>query len=423
MFSSYRRIFAAPGSVAFTLTGLLGRLPIGMTGVAAVFMITGAHGSYGLAGALAATVLLVVAVAGPQISRLVDRHGQARVAVPALLLSTGGGLAELLCLDWHAPHWTLFPTAAVTGLGPNLGSMSRARWAALYAGDEDVLHSAYAFESVLDELCFILGPIAATALATGLFPSAGFLVAGLLILVGGLAFCAQRRTEPQLRRDATEERGSAMRSPGLRVLVLTLVATGGVFGIMEITTIGFADAHGHKAAASLVLSCYALGSCVSGLAFGLWKPSGGAARRLVLCLLAMTVSLSPLPFVDSLPELAAVLLVSGLTTAPTMVTSMGLVREAVPQARLTEGFSWAVTGLLLGVSGGAAVGGWAVQHLGAGAGYRIPMATGALAVLIALLGARRATGPIPAAAPAAAPAPVPTGTDASEPSGRAAQVQ
>ena len=393
VFSGYRRIFAAPGSAAFTVSGLLARFPMGMTGVGAIFMVTAERGSYGLAGALAATVLLVVAAAGPWLARLVDRYGQARVAVPALAVSVAGGVAELLCLRFRAPGWTLFATAAVSGLGPNFGSLSRARWSALYRGDEAALHSAYALETVLDELCFILGPLAATALATTFFPASGFLAAMLLLLAGGLAFCAQRRSEPPVRRGAAGERGSALASPGLRTLVASLLATGGVFGIMEITTIGFADAHHHKADASLVLACYALGSCLSGLAFGSWRPQGSAAGRLPVCLLAMTVSLAPLPFVGSLPVLAGALLLAGLTTAPTMVTSMALVRECVPAARLTEGFSWATTGLLLGISAGAAVGGWAVQHLGPGAGYRIPVAASALALLIARAGARGLRGP------------------------------
>ncbi|MEZ0094787.1 MFS transporter [Streptacidiphilus sp. EB129] len=409
MFSSYRRIFDAPGAAAFVLAGLVARFPIGMIGVAAVFMITGAHHSYALAGALGATVLAVVAAAGPQLSRLVDRYGQARVGIPAVLVATGGGLAEVLCLQLHAPTWTLFPTAALSGLGPNVGACSRARWSVLYQGDEDALHSAYALESVLEELTFILGPIVATGLATGLFPSAGYLTGTLVLLGGVLLFCAQRRTEPPVQAPGPGARqGSALRSTALRVLVLVLLATGGVFGVMEITTIGFADAHHHKAAASLVLSCYALGSGVAGFAFGTWKPRSSPARRLPLCLLAMTVTLAPLPFVGSLPVLAGSLLVAGLATAPTLVTSMALVRECVPSGQLTEGFSWAVTGLLLGVSAGAAAGGWAVQHLGAGAGFRIPVAMGATALLLTLLGRRRL-----------APAPI----EPFEPSGEFVQVQ
>jgi len=244
-------------------------------------------------------------------------------------------------------------------------------------------------------------------------------VAELLLLVGTLSFCAQRRTEPPVQEAGTAARGSALASPGLRVLTGVLLAMGAMFGINEITTIGFADAHGHKAAASLVLGCYALGSMLSGLAFGIWKPKGSPSRRLLLCLLLMSVALTPLPFVDSLPLVAVVLLVAGLLTAPTMVTAMGLVRELVPAEKLTEGFSWVITGLLLGVSAGAAVGGWAVQHLGAGAGYRLPAAAAAAALLTALAGFRllRPTG---SRTVAPVPAPSPEPCDAS---GKAVHVQ
>ena len=419
MFSSYRRLFATPGSPAMVLAGLVARFPTGMAGVASVFMIT-AHGSYGLAGALSATLLVVVALAGPQLSRLIDRHGQARAAVPAQLVASSGAFALLLCVQTHAPTWILFVCAACSGVGPNLGALSRARWSSMLDGDEATLHSAYSFESVLDEICFVLGPLVATVLATALFPSAGFLASSLLFLIGTLLFCAQRRTEPPVRAaTAASARGSALASPGLRVLTGVLLAMGTMFGVNEITTVGFADAHGHKAAASLVLGCYALGSMLSGLAFGVWKPKGSPSRRLLLCLLLMTAALLPLPFVDNLPEVAAVLLVAGLMTAPTIVTAMGLVRELVPAEKLTEGFSWAVTGLLLGVSAGAAVGGWAVQHLGAGAGYRLPPLAAAVALLIALSGIRLLR---PGGGPAAPGEPVPR-TEPREASGEAAHVQ
>lgn len=423
MFTQYRRLFARPGSTAMMASGLMARFSMGMAGVASVFMVTGSGRSYGLAGALSATVLATIALSGPQLSRLIDRHGQARVAVPAVIVACFGGLSGLVCLQLHAPTWTLFVFTALAGLGPNVGAMSRARWSPLLGEDQAAQHTAYAFESVADELSFVLGPLAATMLATSLFPSAGYLVTEILLLVGTLTFCAQRRTEPPVTPAAAAGRGSALASPGLRVLAGVLLALGVMFGVVEITTVGFADAHGHKAAASLVLGCYALGSLLSGLAFGLWKPRGAPARRLVLLLAVMAAVLLPLPLVGSLPVLAGALFVAGMLTAPTTVTAMGLVREAVPAAKLTEGISWVITGLLIGVSAGAAVGGWAVQHLGAGAGYRLcPVAAGT-ALLIALLGVRVLGRPGAGSAvgrPGTPGIPVP---ERSEGSGKQAQVQ
>src|SRR4029079_6298281 len=85
--SPYRALFPAPGSKAFSAAGLLGRMPMSMMGIGVVTMISQVTGRYGLAGALSATPALSTAAIGPQISRLVDRHGQRRVLRPATLVA------------------------------------------------------------------------------------------------------------------------------------------------------------------------------------------------------------------------------------------------------------------------------------------------------------------------------------------------
>src|SRR3954447_1817567 len=126
-YAGYRRLFALPGTRAFTAGNLVARLPMGMFGVSAVVMIAGSRGSYALAGAVTATGLVATAVAGPWVARLVDRYGQARVAVPATVTAVLGSLALLLCVRYGAPDWTLFAAYAVTATTPNTGGMSRAR--------------------------------------------------------------------------------------------------------------------------------------------------------------------------------------------------------------------------------------------------------------------------------------------------------
>ena len=125
----YRRLFALPGTRAFTAGNLIARLPMGMFSVSAVIMIAGSRGSYALAGAVTATGLAATALVAPWTARLVDRHGQARVAVPATALAVLGSLALVLCVRYDAPDWTLFASYAATATTPNTGGMSRARWA------------------------------------------------------------------------------------------------------------------------------------------------------------------------------------------------------------------------------------------------------------------------------------------------------
>lgn len=393
---SYRALFAPRGAVGFTLAVLVARFPSGMFSLAATLLVTSLHGSYSLAGLGGAATLVTVAIAGPWQARLVDRHGQSRVTVPAVLLATAGTVGVVLTLELHAPVWLYLLACAVSGLGPNTGSLARARWAFLHRGDQAVLHTAYAYEGVVDELCFVLGPLAATALATGFSPLAGYVTAGLVSLAGVLALSTQRRTEPPPAGGGGGAAAgrSALRAPGVTALVLMLTATGVVFGTMEITTIGFAQAHGHKAAAGAVLACYALGSALSGVLLGLWKPHGSAVVRLRWALAAMAATLAPLPLAGNLWAVGLVLLVAGFATAPTMSTSMGLVAELVPAERLTEGFTWTTTGLLVGISAGQAAGGWLVDHAPAGTGYHVPALAALAALALSWRLPRRSVGPV-----------------------------
>lgn len=376
----YRRLFAAPGALAFTAGNLLARLPMGMFSVSAVIMIAGSRGSYALAGAVTATGLAVTALVAPWIARLVDRHGQARVAVPATVLAVLGSAALLLCVRLGAPDWALFAAYAATATTPNTGGMSRARWAHLYRGDAEALHTANSFEQAADELCFMLGPVVAAFLCSALFPEAGTLAGAVLLLIGVLLFTAQRSTEPPVAPHASTAGGSPLRARGMPALLVVLLATGAVFGSMEVVTIAFADGP----VAGPVLALQAAGSCAAGLLYGRVRRTAGLA----VCLAAMTALMS-LPLLaaaatGSLPAVAGALLVAGMATAPTMVTAMTSVQRVTPRARTNEGMTLAVTALLGGVAAGSASGGFVVEHLGATQGYAVPVCAAALALVLAL---------------------------------------
>ncbi|MFE7900598.1 MFS transporter [Streptomyces sp. NPDC057424] len=384
--SPYRRLFRLPGARAFTAGNLIARLPMGMLSVSAVVMIAGTRGSYALAGAVTATGLAATALAAPWIARLVDRHGQARAALPATVIAVLGSLALLLCVRHDAPDWTLFASYAATATTPNTGGMSRARWAHLLAGDPKALHTANSFEQAADELCFMLGPVLAALLCGTLFPEAGTLVGAVLLLTGMVLFTTQRATEPPVRPHIPGR--APLRAPGIPPLLAVCLAMGGVFGATEVVTLAFADAQGRQSAAGAVLALQAAGSCAAGLLYGAAKPTGPAAARLPWCVAAMAALLA-LPLLaaaltGSLLVLAAALLVSGMATAPTMVTTMTLVQQRTPEGRLNEGMTLAVTGLLGGIACGNAIGGWTVEHLSPTAGYVVPVTAAAVALALSL---------------------------------------
>jgi MFS family permease len=384
----YRAIFAAPGAKGFSAAGLIGRMPLSMLGIGIVTMISQVTGRYGLAGALTATLALSAAFFGPQVSRLVDRYGQRRVLRPVCAVTVAAVLALLVCVHDGAPDWALYVCCVAAGATPSVGSMVRARWAELYRGSA-MLHTAYSYESVVDEMCFIVGPIVSIGLSTAWFPEAGPLLAVCCLAAGVSWLTAQRGTEPAPHPRGTVHGGSALRSAGLRVLVVTFTACGVIFGAVDVVTVAFAQEQGHKAAASLVLSAYALGSCLAGVVFGVLKVRGSAARRFLVGVSALAMSMIPLQLVGNLPELAVALFVSGLSIAPTMITTMALVERLVPRSRLTEGMTWTSTGLAVGVAVGSSVAGSVVDAAGPAAGYAVPLAAGALAATVAFLGQRR----------------------------------
>ncbi|MFJ4778861.1 MFS transporter [Streptomyces sp. NPDC088762] len=392
--SPYRAIFAAPGTKGFSAAGLIGRLPISMVGVGILTMISEITGRYAMASALTGTLALAAAVIGPQVSRLVDQYGQRRVLRPATAVSVASVAVLLVAAANGWPDWTLFACAAIAGCVPSVGSMVRARWTVIYRESPRELHTAYSFESVIDEVCFIFGPIIAIVLSTTWFPEAGPLIAALCLATGVWLLTAQRSTEPAPHpRGEHTDRTSALRSPGLQVLTATFVATGAIFGSIDVSTLAFAEEQGHKSYASYILAIWALGSCIAGIVFGLLHLKGRTERRWVLGICAMAVSMIPLLLAGNLPFLAVALFVSGLAIAPTMITTMALIEAHVPRAKLTEGMTWISTGLAVGVAIGSSVTGLVIDAAGAQRGYVVSIASGAAAAAVAFAGYRRLTRP------------------------------
>lgn len=384
MANPYGVLFRTPGSRAFTAAGFVARMPLAMAGIGIIAMVSQMRGDYGLAGAVSATFTLSMALCGPRISRAVDRRGQSRVLPPVAGLSVMALGALLLCARYDAPAWTLFGCAAVAGAMPNMAAMVRARWTHALKGS-DRLHTAYSLESVVDELTFVVGPALSVALCTALFPEAGPLVAGVLLVLGVLMFVPQKRTEPPVARpvDGHPPTGSAIRSGALRLLALTLVAGGAIVGTVDVVSVSFAEQQGSPAGAGIVLSVYAAGSAVAGLVFGALRLRTPLPRLLVLGTAGTALTTLPLLLVGDLVTLSAAVFLPGLFFAPTMIVVMGLVERTVPPAVLTEGMTWAITGLSVGVASGAAVSGAIVDRFGPGGGFVVAVAAGATALLTA----------------------------------------
>ncbi|TXR56663.1 MFS transporter [Quadrisphaera setariae] len=433
MRNPYREVLRTPGAPAFVTAGLLARLPIAMYGLIYVFLVQEATGSYGAAGAVAAAASIASALGAPVLSRLVDRHGQARVAVPALAVHTASVLT-VLTTTWttssssttHAHVLLIGAAAALAGASfTSWGSLVRARWAwALRDGDHAAhtarLHPAFSLESVLDEVTFTLGPPLATVLAVAVSPATALATALAATVVGGTALVVQRSTEPPSARTraqadqqqeqqvrtttsaaATRDWRAALRSAvgvmehaGMRALALAFVGTGVVFGSVEVIAVAFTAERGAPAAAGLVLALYSVGSLLAGLVFGAVTWRGSLPRRFRLGAVGMAVLIAPVAASGSIPVLAATLFLSGLAISPTLISGNALVAHLVAPRQLTEGLAWVGTSLGLGVSLGAAVAGRIIDGPGSQPALLLPVAAAALAALV-VVACSRALGVVP----------------------------
>ncbi|POA31879.1 MULTISPECIES: MFS transporter [unclassified Pseudomonas] len=390
MANPYRVLFQAPGTKGFSVAGLLARLPLPMTGIGIITMLSQLRGSYALAGAVSATFVLTYALMSPQVSRLVDRYGQRRVLPVSTGISALGILLLLACTYWHTPDWTLFVAAALAGFMPSMSAMVRARWTAIYRGKPH-LQTAYSLETVLDEVTFIAGPPISVGLSVAVFPQAGPLAAVALLVIGALALAAQVATAPPVEsaEEISTRTASVFRLSDVRLLTLLMVAMGVIVGTVDIVSVAFAEQMGSPAAASIVLSCYAIASCAAGLLFGALKLKTPLHKLLLMGGLATAATTLPLLMAGNIAGLAGAVLVAGLFFAPTMIVAMSLVERIVPERQLTEGMTWLLAGLNVGVALGAAASGQLVDMEGARYGFNVALAAGAAVLLVAIWGYRR----------------------------------
>jgi predicted MFS family arabinose efflux permease len=387
--SPYRDLLSTPGGLRFSAAGFVARMPIAMMSLGIVLLVAGRTGRYGVAGAVSAAFALVNAVSAPLIAQLIDRVGQRRVLLPAVALHAVSLVAFIVLVTAKAPTWTWFAGAATAGLfAPSIGSLVRARWGYVL-GPGRLLQTAFSFEAVVDEFIFFVGPLLVTVLATQVNPQAGLIAALALLVVGTALLVAHRASEPPAAPAHEHGRGSALRVPGMPLLLVVMFFIGGVFGGVEISAVAFADQKGHPELAGPLLASYAAGSMLAGLAFGAihWKVP--LTRRFLLGAVVMTATVAVLPFIDHPGVLAVALFVAGLGIAPTLISGLSLVERMVPAAKMTEGLTWATTGVVVGLSVASPVAGRIVDEVGAQRAFVVGLVSGASAVVVCALGYRR----------------------------------
>jgi MFS transporter len=415
--SAYRQVLSDPRARAFTLAGFVARLPLAMTGIGIILLVSLDTGSFGQAGLVTAVATVVGAAASPVWGRIIDRVGQARVLVLAAVIQNVALALLIVSVRLGAPLPVTLATAAGVGAGFSLaGGCVRARWSHRLA-NSPLLDTAFAVEAVLDEVVFIVGPVLVTYLATTFHPAVGLGVSAGIGLIGALTLAAQWSTQPPIvPRHADDHHAHRLPVGFLLTVTVACGALGAIFGGMEVAVVAFATEAAVLPFTGAILMCWAFGSLLSGLATGTIRWRATPARRVRVGAVALALSLVPLLFVDSPAVVAGLLALSGMAIAPTLIASVAVTQQAVPASRLTEALSWCSTGLAAGLALGAAVIGQLIDGGGARAGFAGVVGAGVALILSAAfvrshrLATEQESGPAPTDSAAAHPVPPPAET-------------
>ncbi|MFE7594731.1 MFS transporter [Kitasatospora sp. NPDC057512] len=368
MSSSYATVLRTPGAVRLFGAALTGRLSYGVVPLSLLLAVTATTGSYARAGWLTALFATSNVLLSPARAGLVDRHGPRRT-LPPMAAGYALVLLGLAAATWRpgVPYPVLLALAVAAGvLAPPLGPVTRARWSALLS-DPGLRRRAYSLDTVAEELLYVTGPLLAGVIAAAARPALGLVLGAVLVLTGSLALAASvRAVEPERVADsaATGDRSRPWRLPARTGQPLAAAAGAGAgLGAFALLTVVFAQRHGQAADAAWVEAALAAGSATGGLALGALDWRAPARRRLAVLTAAFAGALALTSLAPTVPLLAAVAALAGLTVAPTLTTAYLLADELAEPGRRTRAGAWVNTSFNAGSSGGTALAGLLADHL------------------------------------------------------------
>lgn len=360
----YRRFFDVPGMGTTMLASVVGRLPIGVTGLAILLFVQGRSGSFAQAGTASAFYVIGLAVVAPLLGRLIDRNGPRQIlmtcsmAYPAALLG-------LVALVLHAAHpaWVAACALVAGAALPPVTICMRTLYPRAL-GDVALLQTAYSIDSALVETVFIVGPALVALFVAADHPAGAVVLAAVCGAVGGVIFLRS----PAIRGWGMAQAGGRRprlalpRYPKLLAVFAATVMYSVAFGLFEVAVTAFAAQQGAPAAAGIALALASAGSVAGALVYGSRHWSPPLPRQFLIGLGLMATGTLMLATVGNIYLFALASIVAGAPMAPVIAAQSLLVSRLAPREMLAEAFTWGSTCLLGGIGIGIAAGGLLAEH-------------------------------------------------------------
>jgi len=273
------RTLAASIGIGYFAIALIARLPYAMIVVGVLTMVVDARGSLAVGGLTSAMVGLGTIATGPFIGAAADRWGQRPVLLLAALVQSLVLVALVAVAYGDTPEGMLLLVSVLAGAtAPQVSPMSRARLVGaigrmrLARGAHGRLQeSTMGYESAVDEIVFVFGPVLVGVVAIAATPAAPVLAAAALTLVFVTAFALHptARTAGHASEAGDREPARRIARPGILLAAGGTLATGLFFGAMLTSLTAFAKAGGFPEQTGILYGIMGIGSAILALGVGL----------------------------------------------------------------------------------------------------------------------------------------------------------
>ncbi|SCL64239.1 Major Facilitator Superfamily protein [Micromonospora citrea] len=370
----YLGVWRIPGAPMLLVTGIIGRLGIGMTPLALLLVVEQVTGRYSLAAVAGGIYALAGAALSPVAGRIADRIGP----TPVLVGTAVAHPVALLGLLWSARSGAgslalVFVASGVAGATyPPLTAAIRGAWNDLTSpasGRRHLRNTALAAETTLFEIVFVLGPLLVAGFILVADAGAALIGSAVVTLVGTIAVAlgrVMRGWRPHPREHHTRGLGP-LRVPGFPALLLCVGSLGIAFGAAGVTVPAFATAYTSDdpdSLAGVLLAVWGVGSAIGGFWFGVRKPARNMTRQFALLLTGVAASFAVFAVMPTPLALGTALVIGGATIAPALTLENTLVGRVAPTSMLNEAYTWVVTMSVGASAGGGAVAGLIIDHAG-----------------------------------------------------------
>lgn len=332
---------------------LVARFPGGMLSLAFLIHIERIHHSYGAAGLVLAATSVGQAIAGPLTSRWMGVWGIRKVLVLTMIVcATAVGT---IAFAPKLPVVLYMAIGFIAGLSyPPIQPAVRTIYPKLVNSTQ--ITPLYSLDASAQELIWIGGPVIATFVAMQVSPVAAISVALAFMVFGGIWFISSPEVGRVRIPRARRRLGAVLARPSVLLATVTgFLLVGAVAAVEAGVVATFGEGNPES---GIVLSIFALGSLIGGLAFG-HRPIGpwALAFRMFGVFVGMACAAAFMDFW----WLSITLAIAGIGIAPALAVMFTIVSASVKFSETAEAYGWVGTGQLIGAAIGSALAGFMID--------------------------------------------------------------